>query len=431
MLSARAFLLAGLLALCGILTLWFPSPAVELLFRLWLAGVVLACVADGILAARIRLRARRREQALLPLGREVDVSLDIEITPERAITLAVRTQLPPGLKTADQVLMLSHPGRTALTLQLAVRPVQLGEHAGINLPVRVLGPLGLTWWRHRIPLDDDWRVVPDPATRPLGATGGLAVGSRSSSTSGYGLELHQLRPYRPGDARRSVDWKASARASSLITRELTAERHQDVILMLDTGQASRLEIDGLARLGHFVNLASRLIRIAQHSDDQIGLIAYADQPVLVCAPVRAATGAHRLQRALASLASRRVESNPLLAMLRLQTLVRHRALIVLMTDLDEPAAATQLATALRLIARRHLPIVVDFETLAIGALATAAPVDWQDPYVALAAQEFSQGLRNNVERLTRIGCRVVLTRVNTGEEDLASAYLRVRAERRV
>jgi uncharacterized protein (DUF58 family) len=111
--------------------------------------------------------------------------------------------------------------------------------------------------------------------------------------------------------------------------------------------------------------------------------------------------------------------------------VRHRTLIIVMTDLDDPAGATQLATALKLISQRHLALVVDFESASVEALATADPADWLDPYLALAAQEFRQAQRATMLRLARLGCRVVLTRPSYAEVEFGRAYEAIRAERRI
>lgn len=429
MLSARALLFAGLVTLIGVIATWLQTPALEFFWRVAIAATIIAAVFDGVLAAHVRLRGHIVGSAPLPLGREVPLRIDVAIEPTRPMLLAIRTALSPDLRMVDAVRTFEHFGARPLSLTLDVRAVALGEWSDLSLPARVLGPLGLTWCRCPIPLDRALRVAPDPATRAFQQQCTIEAGARNSGDIGFGVEFQQLRPYRPGDPRRSIDWKASARSGSLITRDLMVEHRQEVMLFIDAGRGSRTEIDSLSKLGHFVNLASQLIQLAARADDQVGLIAFAGQPLVICPPLRAATAAPRLQRELGRLTSHVVESNPLLAMLRLQSVVRQRTLIVLMMDLDDPAAATQLTAALRLIMRRHLPLVVDFESAAVAALETAAPADWIDPYVALAAQEFRHAQRANALRLARLGCRVVLTRPATAKLDLARAYQAIRTER--
>ena len=431
MLSARAFLFAGLVALAGVLALWTSSPALEFFSRLLLVSMAFAYVADGALASRRRLRGHVSESGLLPLGREVTLPLEIEMTPATPATIELRGVLRDGLETRDAVEVHRHSGERSLRIGLPVRAIALGEYAELGLPARVLGPLGLTWWRHPVPLDRTLRVVPDPATRAFERSRARTGASATLQHYGGGADYFQLRPYRVGDPRGRIDWKASARSDDLITRDVVVEQRQEIMLMIDVGRASRTEIDGLPRLGHFVNLAARFVSLAAGTDDAIGLIAYADQPLMAVPPLRAATSLSRLQRELAQLVPRPIESNPLLAVLRLQAIARHRTLVVMMTDIDDTASATQFAAALGLIARRHLPVVVDVESVEVAELEVAEPRAWLDPWVVLAAQEFRHGQRTNARRLAHLGCQVVLVRPALAEARIARLYESIRAQRRL
>lgn len=429
MLSERALLLAGLVAIVGIVVTWLGLPALELLWRVAVAGVITAALVDGVLAARIRVRAHLVDRAPLPLGRQVPVRIELEFDPPRASALALRPVLSTDLRTPGDLTILQGPGPGPLALTLVIRAVSLGDQGTPRLAVRVLGPLGLAWWRSELSLDSAIMVVADPATRDVRRPFAGSAGARSGGGIGYGMELQQLRPYRPGDPRRRIDWKASARSNGLVTREVAIEHRQEVMLLIDAGSGSGVELDYLSKLGQYVNLASHLIQLAAADDDHIGLIAFAGKPIVTRPPVRAATAGPSLQLELSRLKPQPGEANPLLAMLSLQAIVRHRALVVVMTDLDDPAVTTQLSSALRLIARRHLPLVVSFDSDRIAALETAEPAEWLDPYVALAAQEIRQAQQANARSLARLGCRVLLTRPVSAERDLARAYQAIRAAR--
>ena len=59
---------------------------------------------------------------------------------------------------------------------------------------------------------------------------------------GEGMEFHQLREYRQGDAQRAIDWKATARTQRLISREYEEEKDQRVLLVIDCGR--RMAVQG-------------------------------------------------------------------------------------------------------------------------------------------------------------------------------------------
>lgn len=71
-----------------------------------------------------------------------------------------------------------------------------------------------------------------------------------------GEELHQLRPYRAGDPRRSIAWKHSARRDTLLVREY--EKPAGIEVMLDWRQLHGLDTEQrIARLARWVDLAER------------------------------------------------------------------------------------------------------------------------------------------------------------------------------
>lgn len=60
--------------------------------------------------------------------------------------------------------------------------------------------------------------------------------SHASSTPRYGLmddEFHSIREYRPGDNRRAVHWRSSARHTTLMVREHQQNRQTELVLLLD------------------------------------------------------------------------------------------------------------------------------------------------------------------------------------------------------
>ncbi|MBI5451725.1 MAG: DUF58 domain-containing protein [Gammaproteobacteria bacterium] len=58
-------------------------------------------------------------------------------------------------------------------------------------------------------------------------------GTRHSPFIGQGLELHELRPYQPGDERRHLDWRATARRGRPYARVFIAERQPALLLIVD------------------------------------------------------------------------------------------------------------------------------------------------------------------------------------------------------
>jgi uncharacterized protein (DUF58 family) len=50
---------------------------------------------------------------------------------------------------------------------------------------------------------------------------------------GYGMELHDVRPYHPGDDIRHMDWRATARSNKPTTKVFLEERQRNLFLVVD------------------------------------------------------------------------------------------------------------------------------------------------------------------------------------------------------
>jgi uncharacterized protein (DUF58 family) len=86
----------------------------------------------------------------------------------------------------------------------------------------------------------------------------VAGGTRSLRRRGRGHDLHDLREYRPGDDRRLIHWRSTARTGTLIVRELEAETAAATRIALvgdGTRDAGRLE----AAMSEAASLAVHLI----------------------------------------------------------------------------------------------------------------------------------------------------------------------------
>lgn len=434
-------------ALLGIVGTWSTALGA---FPWWRMVVVLLVVGLGvefIVTRHQYVRARWRGGERLFLGRAE--TLELELSAPRARTLTVRTLpvLPEGI---DE---LGRSGGTArergfealgaldahelkitrgeARIRVVIRPLELGQYSWPALPVRVLGPAGLAWWSRQVDPAATSVVLPDTLGRRAEVTGSAEVGAIPRSKLGGGHELHQLREYRPGDPRNTIDWKATARSSKLITRVYTEDQHLEIMLLLDTGRTSRTEMDGLSQLGHYVNLAARFAEYCAGGDDRVGLVVFADRPLKVIPPGRGVVGLRRVRRELAGLEPQPVESDALEAALAMQRIVRHRCLAVVLTDLYESSSASSLARTARLLARKHLPLMVGLLGSEISSLGRSAARSWLDPYRGLAARSYERQVKANAARLAELGALALTARPEELDAKVLRQYRRLRMQHRI
>jgi len=105
----------------------------------------------------------------------------------------------------------------------------------------------------------------------------MYTGATTLKTPGPGMEFYSLREYLPGDAFRSINWKAFARTGELMVNEKTRDAVTDVFIILDTRDVSRigtvlknpLEMGTIAA----ASISSYFIR----RRDSVALVTYGDR----------------------------------------------------------------------------------------------------------------------------------------------------------
>ncbi len=430
-LAERAYTLVVLIAVLVVAGTWASDPAYAGLWR-WPAGLLLAGLAlEGYLARRTVIRADIETAPRGLLGREQPAAFAFTNLSARSVTLEYATTTPPVFAALGQTRIVRAPrggvGRDAVSLL----PVRLGVQRWPAIPARVLGRFGLAWWTRTLAPDRDVSVAPDTLRSTHRRPSGRSTGMRPRRTLGAGSELHQLRAYVRGDPLSRIDWKATARTRRLITREFSEDQHLDVLVAVDAGRLSRVRAGRLDRLGLYANVAARFAEIVTPNDDRIGLVVFSDRTLAVCAPERGLPAILRIRRTLEHLTVQPAESDPVAAAARIRSMLKHRTLIVVLTDLDDAAVAEQLARAVRLLSPPHLVVVAGIQSTEITELARREAGGWRDPWIALAAQEHEARAAAQRALLRRLGAPVIATREDLLEHAVFDEYEALRRSRRV
>ncbi len=140
----------------------------------------------------------------------------------------------------------------------ATLPVPTSQRGWLEpgrLRISTVRPLGLARaWSYAWP-EEPLLVYPAPEPHGPPLPGGTGQHAQSRLHPA-GEDMHQLRNYRRGDARRAIAWKPSARRDTLLVREY--EQPRDAEVLLDWRTLSALPYEArIARLARWVDEASR------------------------------------------------------------------------------------------------------------------------------------------------------------------------------
>jgi uncharacterized protein (DUF58 family) len=430
-LAERSYALVVLTAVLIVAGTWSSDSALTHLWYLPATLLLAGLAVEGVLTRQTLIHADIETADRALLGREQTAAFAFTHSSTRNVTLEYAAATPPLFEALGFTHVVTAPrggvGRDAVSLL----PVRLGVQRWPAIPARVLGRFGLAWWARTLAPEREISVAPDTLRAPRRRPSGKQTGMRPRRTVGAGSELHQLRSYVQGDPLARIDWKASARNGRLITREFSEDQHLDVLVAIDAGRLSRVRAGRLDRFGLYANVAARFAEVVTPNDDRIGLVVFSDRTLAVCPPDRGMAAIMRIRRTLEHLTVQAAESDPVAAAARIRSILKHRTLVVVLTDLDDAAVAEQLARAVRVLSPPHLVVVAGIQSVEIMDLAHREARGWRDPWIALAAQEHESRAAAQRALLRRLGAPVIATREELLEQSVFDEYEALRRSRRV
>ncbi|MGE0383211.1 MAG: DUF58 domain-containing protein [Gammaproteobacteria bacterium] len=339
--------------------------------------------------------------------------------------------LPPRWSGKVRLIDTEVPPRDAQSHEIAATPLELGVGLWGATHVRTLGRFGLAWWEHRLDPMRTVEVVPDFRCERSGHLAGGAAGPAPARVAGAGLELIGLREYTPGDPLRTIDWKASARTGRPQVRIHREEQRLDLLLLLDCGRRSGLPAGEISRLNRYINAAARLAESASALGDAVGILTFADRPLLRARPCAGMAGVRRVGAILGQTRTLEQETSFLPAVLAARHLLQNRALVVILSDPGLGGQSEALADAVRVLVPRHLALIAGIADIDVQNIARQKAVSWRDPFDTLAALELER-LREAVHRRAeRMGAVVVTAKPDLIDLRLRERYATLRHRRRV
>ncbi len=446
------------------------NAAVEPVALAALGLLALVAIADAALAARSASGIRVEVAPLVRLAKEREGLLPLTFhRAEDAPAIDVRVGLafPPEIKALPDAAEVTLPAaKPVVRWEWPVLPRRRGRFQVDRVVLETASPLGLWSRREGFPIDLELRVYPDLRVerRQIAAIflprGGAGV--RKRRQVGKGREFEKLREYVAGDPPEEIHWKATARRRKPITRVYQIERTQEVYVILDTsrlsarlapltaGPAARsaatirthaalddadlvaLESAPPTTLERTIASAMLLGDVAARQGDLFGLVTFADR-VEHFLRARGGVGQHQAVRdALFAVQPRMVSPDfgELCAFLRVT--LRKRALLVVLTALDDPVLAEAFVRNIGLLSRQHLVIVPmvrppEAQPLFTEDAALSRVADANGLYARIGGHLRWRHLHETGENLRKIGVNFSLLDQERMTAQLVNRYLEVKA----
>jgi len=246
---------------------------------------------------------------------------------------------------------------------------------------------------------------------------------------GEGMEFHQLREYRQGDALRAIDWKATARTGRLISREYEEEKDQRVLLVVDCGRRMASKDGELSHFDHTLNAALLLAHVALRQGDAVGMLTMGGVG-RYCEPRKSVGAIH-------AILNQAYDIEPTLAVPDYQQAARdvmarerRRSLVVLLTNLRDEDDES-LASALGLLRTRHLVVLASLREAILGRALTARVDSFDRAVTHAAAADYLAGRERAFRRLGNAGAVTLDVEPEQLPIALVNRYLGLKREGRL
>lgn len=170
----------------------------------------------------------------------------------------------------------------------------------------------------------------------------LFSGEYRSVFRGQGIEFAEVRAYEQGDDFRAIDWNVSARMAFPYVKSFVEERELTLLLVVD--QSGSLHFGRPAsKAGLAVEVGAVLALAAARHNDRVGAVLFADEVEHVVRPAKGRPHALRVIRDLLAFTPEGRGTNLAQALRYATKLLRHRAIIAVLSDFraegwEEPLA---------------------------------------------------------------------------------------------
>ncbi|MBO0854124.1 MAG: DUF58 domain-containing protein [Nocardia sp.] len=421
----------GRLALCAaaaapvvafVLPSWIGVLAMTVVLLILIGVDLLLCPTDALEAERIPMTTVR-------VGATTTIDLVVRNRGTGAVRALLWDNWPDSAGAVAKTHRLRMPPDSTVTLRTTLRPVRRGDRVAGPVTIRSFGPLGMAGRQvhHRVPATV--RALPPFRTERILAAEVKRLqqldGRSVAVLRGAGSEFDSFREYVAGDDVRSIDWRATARASDVLVRTWRPERHRQLLLLVDTGRSSAARLGESPRLDIMIEAVLLLGALAAAGGDTVDLLAFDRRVRAELRGVRGKAVQPKLMHALSGIVPALVDTDTTAMVRTAIGHTRRRGLVVWFTSLDAAVVEENLLPVLPVLASRHRVLLVSVTDPEIAAAAQRRD-DFAEVCGAAAAEHLLAERDLVRETLRRRGIDVVAAAPDRLPEVLAEEYLELK-----
>ena len=410
----RFYLLAGVCILLFVISFFVPV-LLPVSKNIWYLLLLLFGVDYAVLFfSRNAPLAKRITTERFSNGDENKVTLQITNAMHFTVDMEIIDELPNQFQKRDWVLKRRFKSHEQKKIEYSLRPTERGEYHFGNLIIYSKTLLGLAMKRSDIDAEITIPVFPSfMQLRKYQLLSQTTIqsehGNKRMRKLGHSMEFEQIKEYVSGDDIRTINWKATARRSSLMVNNYTDEKSQQVYCIIDKGRLMKMPFNNLTLMDHAINSALVLSNVCLQKQDRIGLITFDNKMGTILAADRKPIQQANILQLLYNQQTSFLESDFEMLYTQLRSIVKQRSLLILYTNFESLSGLKRQLNFLRAIAKHHLLLVVFFENTALKKLSSIDATDLEQVYIKTIAEKFAAEKRLIVKELLKYGILSILT----------------------
>ncbi len=428
--SIRLYFLLAIAIPIALLLAMLVNQQTSIIATVLFDGLIIGLgIIDALRVKSHLVQVTRHPLHRLSIGRDNLIVLSVRSANQTA-KIRISDSYPLEFDVSQALLEATVNPNTNEELTYTIRPQNRGEYHWGDIQVRQLGNWGLAWHDWKIPASEKVAVYPDLVMLKelsIRLTLENSGTMRRLQKIGIGTEFAELREYNIGDDPRSIDWKATARRSRPVVRVLEPEREQTLIILLDRGRLMTARVQGLKRFDWGVNAALSLASAGLHRGDRVGVGVFDREITTWIPPER---GQHQLSKLIERLAPIQpvlLEPDYVGAVTKLVNQQTRRALVVLITDLIDVTASTEMLSALARLAPRYLAFCVTLRDPLVDQIAHTSTVEITPAYNRAVALDLLAQRQIAFAQLKQKGVLVLDAPANQISKQLVDRYLQLKS----
>lgn len=430
----RLYYIAGVLIVLFVIGYYFTIIyAVAKAAAIAFAAILLIDVLLLYNSSILKLKAKRHVPEKLSNGDENEISISIKNNYRFNVYLTIIDEIPFQFQKRDFHIKRKLSQEQETSFVYILRPVKRGEYSFGKLNIYCSNLLG--FFQRKFSFDEGQEVPVYPSFIQMRKYELMAVSNRLTEIGikkirkiSNNIEFDQIRQYVPGDDIRTVNWKATARKSSVMVNLYQDEKSQRVYSIIDMGRTMKMPFNEMSLLDYAINSALVISNIAIYKQDKAGLITFSKDIHSIIPAERKHTQMHKISEVLYKQETEFKEANFEILYATIKRKLTQRSLLLIYTNFEGFISLERQIRYFKQLAKSHLVVVIFFDNSELNTIRENRPEKTDDIYVKTIAEKFAYDKHLIIKELKKNGVYSILTEPQNLTVNTINKYLEFKAK---